>query len=191
MGSAQDNLTRLAAAVKDTPYVLMLMRHGKTEPYSDNGDAARELTDAGRKQAKAMAKTLESLGLVPNVVASSAAKRARQTTDRMLKVFGDGPDARYHMDLYDGGMQALLDELVHTKESDHKLLIVCHEPTVSIAAQWLSDPDAQGAEATALSEMSIGFSPASVAVLGGSEPFAQWSLHHAAPLALLRPGNVE
>ncbi|MDD6460919.1 MAG: phosphoglycerate mutase family protein [Bifidobacteriaceae bacterium] len=185
------DMDAIAKAVKSTPYVLMLMRHGKTEGFSKNGDAGRELTDKGRKQAKAMAKTLEGLGLVPDVIASSAAKRARQTTDRMLKVFGDGPDARYHMDLYDGGMQALLDELVHTKPTDHTLLIVCHEPTVSIAAQWLSDSSVQGEGAKALSEMSLGFSPASIAVLGGTEPFAQWSLHHAQPLAFLRPGNVE
>lgn len=180
----------LKEAVAETPYVLMLMRHGKTEPYSKGGDVARELTDQGRRQAKAMARTLEDLGLVPDIIASSAAKRARQTADRMLTVFGDGPDARYHMDLYDGGMQALLDELVHTKPSDRRLLIVCHEPTVSIAAQWLCDPDAQGDAALALGEMSLGFSPASVAVLGGDGPFATWALHHAMPLALLRPGSL-
>ncbi|OZG51508.1 phosphoglycerate mutase [Pseudoscardovia radai] len=183
------NLKKIGKQAADVPHVLVLMRHGKAEAMSQGGDAERELTDKGRKQAKRMAKALEEMGLVPDVIASSAATRARQTTDRMLQVFGDKPTVAYHMDLYEGGMQALLDEMDHTKPTHRVLLIVCHEPTVSEAAQWLVDPD-QG-KPQVLGEMRLGFSPASVAILGSDKPFAEWGLHEGRPLAFVRAGDLD
>ena len=85
------SLKKVAKKAKDYKYVLMVMRHAKTEPFGNGGDAGRELTDKGRKQAKSVAKGLASFKLVPDRIACSSATRARQTCDRMLKVFGDDP----------------------------------------------------------------------------------------------------
>ena len=52
------SLKKVAKKAKDYKYVLLVMRHAKTEPFGDGGDAGRELTDKGRKQAKAVAKGL-------------------------------------------------------------------------------------------------------------------------------------
>ena len=83
------SLKKVAKKAKDYKYVLLVMRHAKTEPFGDGGDAGRELTDKGRKQAKAVAKGLTAHKMVPTRIACSSATRARQTCDRMLKVFGD------------------------------------------------------------------------------------------------------
>ena len=83
------SLKKVAKKAKDYKYVLLVMRHAKTEPFGDGGDAGRELTDKGRKQAKAVAKGLAAHKMVPTRIACSSATRARQTCDRMLKVFGD------------------------------------------------------------------------------------------------------
>ena len=48
------SLKKVAKKAKDYKYVLLVMRHAKTEPFGDGGDAGRELTDKGRKQAKAV-----------------------------------------------------------------------------------------------------------------------------------------
>ena len=85
------SLKKVAKKAKDYKYVLLVMRHAKTEPFGDGGDAGRELTDKGRKQAKAVAKGLAAHKMVPTRIACSSATRARQTCDRMLKVFGDDP----------------------------------------------------------------------------------------------------
>lgn len=50
------SLKKVAKKAKDYKYVLLVMRHAKTEPFGDGGDAGRELTDKGRKQAKASPK---------------------------------------------------------------------------------------------------------------------------------------
>ena len=48
------SLKKVAKKAKDYKYVLMVMRHAKTEPFGNGGDAGRELTDKGRKQAKSV-----------------------------------------------------------------------------------------------------------------------------------------
>ena len=76
------------------------MRHAKAEPFGDKGDSERELTDKGLKQAKAVGKGIESLGLVPDQISCSSVTRTRQTLDRMLKTFGDKPIVDYRISLY-------------------------------------------------------------------------------------------
>ena len=58
------SLKKVAKKAKDYKYVLLVMRHAKTEPFGDGGDAGRELTDKGRKQAKAVAKGLAAPGWI-------------------------------------------------------------------------------------------------------------------------------
>ena len=135
-------LSKVAKTAKKYDHILIIMRHAKAEPFGDKGDSERELTDKGLKQAKAVGKGIESLGLVPDQISCSSATRTRQTLDRMLKTFGDKPIVDYRISLYDGGVQAVFDELAHVKAKNRVFMIVGHEPTVSISAQWLPPPDA-------------------------------------------------
>ena len=176
------SLKKVAKKAKDYKYVLLVMRHAKTEPFGDGGDAGRELTDKGRKQAKAVAKGLTAHKMVPTRIACSSATRARQTCDRMLKVFGDDPKVDYRQSLYEGGVQSVFDELAQTKEKHRELLVLGHEPTVSIACQWLASSES---DATLLDLLNLGMSPASLAVFGSNEPFNQWQLHSGELIALL------
>ena len=81
-------LSKVAKAAKKYDHILIIMRHAKAEPFGDKGDSERELTDKGLKQAKAVGKGIESLGLVPDQISCSSVTRTRQTLDRMLKTFG-------------------------------------------------------------------------------------------------------
>ncbi len=74
-----------------------------------------------------MGKGVEALGLVPDRISCSSATRTRQTLDRMLKTFGDKPIVDYRISLYDGGVQAVFDELAHVKDKTHVFMIVGHE----------------------------------------------------------------
>ena len=121
------SLKKVAKKAKEYKYVLLAMRHAKTEPFGGNGsDGGRELTDKGRKQAKAVAKGLAAFKMVPTRIACSSATRARQTCDRMLKVFGDDPKVDYRQSLYEGGVQSVFDELAQTKEKHRTLLVLGH-----------------------------------------------------------------
>ena len=151
------------------------MRHAKAEPFGDKGDSERELTDKGLKQAKAVGKGIESLGLVPDQISCSSVTRTRQTLDRMLKTFGDKPIVDYRISLYDGGVQAVFDELAHVKAKNRVFMIVGHEPTVSISAQWLASADL----------LNLGLSPASIVIMGSNKPFDEWQVHSGELLAVI------
>ena len=94
--------------------------------------------------------------MVPTRIACSSATRARQTCDRMLKVFGDDPKVDYRQSLYEGGVQSVFDELAQTKEKHRELLVLGHEPTVSIACQWLASSES---DAMLLDMLNLGMSP--------------------------------
>ena len=182
------SLKKVAKKTKEYKYVLLAMRHAKTEPFGGNGsDVGRELTDKGRKQAKTVAKGLAAFKMVPTRIACSSATRARQTCDRMLKVFGDDPKVDYRQSLYEGGVQSVFDELAQTKEKHRTLLVLGHEPTISIACQWLASTES---DPTLLDLLNLAC-PASIAVFGSNEPFNQWQLHSGELIALLTAKDFE
>lgn len=175
-------LGKVAKAAKKYSHVLIIMRHAKAEPFGDSGDSARALTEKGYKQAKIVGKGLEALGLVPDQISCSSAKRTRETLDRMLKTFGDGPQVDYRLSLYEGGVQSVFDELAHAKSKTRVFLIVGHEPTMSISAQWLASADSDGER---LDLLNLGLSPASVVILVSDKPFNEWQVHSGELLAVI------
>ena len=175
-------LSKVAKAAKKYDHILIIMRHAKAEPFGDKGDSERELTDKGLKQAKAVGKGIEALGLVPDQISCSSVTRTRQTLDRMLKTFGDKPIVDYRISLYDGGVQAVFDELAHVKAKNRVFMIVGHEPTVSISAQWLASADSDGER---LDLLNLGLSPASIVIMGSNKPFDEWQVHSGELLAVI------
>ena len=176
------NVNKVAKKAKGYDHILLVMRHAKAEPFNTDGDRSREITDKGNKQAKKVAKGLVGMKLMPGRIACSAATRAEQTLARMLKTFGDKPTVDYRQSLYDGGMQSIFDELAHTKPKTRVLLVVGHEPTVSICSQWLASSDSDPAM---LDLLNLGLAPASVVVFGSNKPFDQWQTHSGDLLAVI------
>ena len=138
-------LSKVAKAAKKYDHILIIMRHAKAEPFGDKGDSERELTDKGLKQAKAVGKGIESLGLVPDQISCSSVTRTRQTLDRVFMIVG-------------------------------------HEPTVSISAQWLASADSDGER---LDLLNLGLSPASIVIMGSNKPFDEWQVHSGELLAVI------
>ncbi|WP_081450365.1 SixA phosphatase family protein [Bifidobacterium gallicum] len=164
------------------------MRHAKTEPFHASGDFNRELTDKGLKQAKTMAKGLRELGLVPDQIDCSSAVRAKQTCMRMLKTFGDKPKVDWHKSLYGDGMQAVFDALHGCKEKRHTLMVLGHEPTVSMASQWLANP---ASDQHLLDLLNLGLPTATCVIFGSSAPFKSWDMRQATLLAVLGPKDFD
>ena len=165
-------LGKVAKAAKKYEHVLIIMRHAKAEPFGSGFDRDRTLTDKGLKQAKIIGKGL----------ASSSAIRTKQTLERMLKTFGDEPIVDYRLSLYEVGVQAVLDELAHTKEKTRVLMVISHEPMVSISSQWLAAADSSPA---LLDLLNLGLSPAQVVIFGSDKPFDQWQVRSAELLAVI------
>ncbi|PJM79908.1 SixA phosphatase family protein [Bifidobacterium scaligerum] len=175
-------LNKVAKAAKKYKHVLIVMRHAKAEPFGEKGDRDRNLTDKGLKQAKSVGKGLVALGLSPEQISCSSAMRTRQTLDRMLKSFDGEPIVDYRLSLYEGGVQSVFDELSHVKPKIHVFMIVGHEPTVSIASQWLASADS---DTERLDLLNLGLAPASVVIMGSDKPFDEWQVHSGELIAVI------
>lgn len=175
------NLTKISKEAHKYEYILIVMRHAKAEKNSRD-DVDRELTDKGLKQAKKVAKALDGMNLVPDVLAVSGAKRARQTAERLLKVFGDKPEVSYHKKLYTDGMSEISEILSSTKKKKNILMIVGHEPSMSEAAQWWADSTKHS---STYDMLQLGLSTASFVILASHKPLNNWDLHEADVLAVV------
>lgn len=182
------SIKKIAKKAHHSKYVLLLMRHAKSLAPSMGDDWGRDLSDKGLKQSKIMAKGLESMKLVPDYIACSSANRTEQTVKRMLKRFGDKPIVSYRKSLYDGGMQSVMDELCAIRSESKITMIIGHEPTMSMAAQWLSSPDS---DPDVLGTMRLGLSNASIVVLVSETPFATCGLRGAKALGIISPKDFE
>ncbi len=85
---------KLVASMKDaTMKTLMLLRHAKSSwKDSDLADHERPLNKRGKKTAPQMGRLLSTEGLVPDLILSSTAVRARETAEAVAKSSGyEGP----------------------------------------------------------------------------------------------------
>jgi phosphohistidine phosphatase len=112
---------------------LYLIRHAEAVNRSDPNyaDEDRPLTDDGRTQAQALAKSLVARGVQFNAVISSPLVRARQTAEEMLQnMTGPLAELEFCRHLAPGGKaRKLLRFLIGT--SSESVALIGHEPDLS------------------------------------------------------------
>ncbi len=115
---------------------LILLRHGKAEDTSLDGDFSRALVEKGRKQARQAAKLLQSAGVLPDIVLTSPLLRARQTAEEFCETAGiPGPVIQGWLAC---GMapDAAIRELAAFRDFK-RVAIVGHEPDFSQLIEWI------------------------------------------------------
>lgn len=106
---------------------LILMRHAKTEPWSEGiDDFGRALTPQGHADATRMAEELVALGWSPERILVSSARRARETCSEAAKVF-TGEKVRPMESLYLTGVRGLK-EAVSQNDGAATLMVIGHNP---------------------------------------------------------------
>jgi len=106
---------------------LILMRHAKTEPWSEGiDDFGRALTPQGHWDAKRMAEELVALGWAPEQILVSSARRARETCAEVATVV-TGEKVRPMESLYLTGVRGL-NEAVTQNDQAATLMVVGHNP---------------------------------------------------------------
>jgi phosphohistidine phosphatase len=121
---------------------LLLLRHAKSS-WDDPRlpDHARPINARGRRNAAAMAEAMRELGLVPDVVLVSSARRTLQTLEALSPI--EGSPLIEPMDaLYLAPWQALLDVLRGVRETARSVLLVGHNPGLHELAMALAGPAA-------------------------------------------------
>ena len=107
---------------------LLLLRHAKSS-WDDPrlSDHARPLNARGRRGAQAMASAMRDLGLAPDIVLVSSARRTLQTLEALAPL--DGPPLIEPMDdLYLAPWQRLLDVLRQVPDTARSVLLIGHNP---------------------------------------------------------------
>ncbi|MDJ0791831.1 MAG: histidine phosphatase family protein [Acidimicrobiia bacterium] len=118
---------------------LMLLRHGKSDwDAGSPDDHSRPLAPRGVRSARRMGEALRDLGLVPELVVSSSATRARSTAE--LARLEGGWDSRLVLDerLYGASVFDTLSVAEEHGTGHERIMLVGHEPTWSLTVHHVT-----------------------------------------------------
>ena len=108
---------------------LLLMRHGKSSWKDDDlADEERPLKKRGQKDAKRIAKEILKHDLMPELILSSSAERARETVEILVDHLDYQNQIKYSHNLYMGEPQDFIDALQELTDNEGIVMIVAHNP---------------------------------------------------------------
>jgi phosphohistidine phosphatase len=109
---------------------LLLMRHAKSS-WDEAGlkDYDRPLSNRGRRDAPKMGQFLKNSGYKPDLIISSPAKRAMETTGLVAESAGVEKDRiEWNDDFYFSSVNSYLESISRVNSGINKLLLVGHNP---------------------------------------------------------------
>jgi len=118
---------------------LLLLRHAKSSREDSSlADFDRPLNDRGKDDAKLMGRYLRSQNPVAEAVISSPARRARQTTELLLKAANVSVVPSFDDRIYEADLQRLLTVVSEIDPSHNLVLLVGHNPGFEELAESLT-----------------------------------------------------
>ena len=108
---------------------LYLLRHAKSS-WKDESllDIERPLNGRGRRASQTVGGFLKREKIIPDLVLSSSAIRARQTTDIVIEAAKLSTDVRFDERIYEADTRRLLEVLNQVEKSKKTVLLVGHNP---------------------------------------------------------------
>lgn len=164
----------------------MLARHAQAVGFATT-DHDRELTAAGRAEARALGGWLAAEGVAPERAIVSDALRARSTWDEVRSETGWDVEAEPSEEWYAVSPEAALDLLRLVPEGTGTLLVLGHNPTIASLASLLDDGEG---DADAGARMVLGFPPGAAVVLDPGVPWADLGPATASVRAFHAPGHA-
>ena len=119
-----------------------MIRHAKSSWANPlQSDFERPLNDRGMRDAPIMAEKLKKLGIIPDLIIASTAKRAKQTAKKIAKELGYDPDnIKWEEKLYHC-IPSVFDEVIYeVGDAIKTIFIVAHNPGITGFVNQLS-PD--------------------------------------------------
>ncbi len=108
---------------------LVLLRHAKSDWSEPVVDFDRSLNERGESSIAVIAQNLQAKSIVPQIVMSSPAKRAKQTILGVAAIAGYAVDAiSWQQDLYHASIDTLLACLAACPEKYQTVLLTGHNP---------------------------------------------------------------
>jgi phosphohistidine phosphatase len=108
---------------------LLVLRHAKSS-WDDPAlsDFERPLNDRGKRTAPFMGKFIADNGLIPDVIVSSPASRARETTESIADAMQYSGDAIFDPDIYEASPNKLVRAVSKISDEHQTAMIVGHNP---------------------------------------------------------------
>jgi phosphohistidine phosphatase len=134
---------------------LLLLRHAKSS-WKDTGqdDFDRPLNGRGLKAAPQMGKFLRKQKVQPDLVLSSPAERARQTTALVVEAAGLAAALRYDERIYEANVERLLEVVSQIEEGAQVVLLVGHNPGLEQLLEHLTG-EQEALPTAALAQISL------------------------------------
>lgn len=170
-----------------SPRELFILRHAKSDWGSDaERDFDRPLNGRGKKDAPRMGRWMKERGLIPDLVISSPAKRAKGTVKAVIKALGMSKnDIHWEEGIYEASLPALLELLRGLPPAARRVLLVGHNPGLEELVTYLVSP-------SQLPDPPVGFlKTATLAWLEFDAPWKETERGGADLAQLMRPKQVE
>ena len=169
---------------------LLILRHAKSS-WDDPklSDHARPLNSRGRKSAGAMRRAMRDLGLAPDVVLVSSARRTLQTLEA-LEPWDEQPLIEPMDQLYLANAAQLLGVLRQVSETARSVLLIGHNPGLHDLAMLLVGPVAMTGETRNISGLAEGYPTGALTEFSIVGPWSQLSEGGGRLLRFLAPRDL-
>ncbi len=112
--------------------ILYIMRHGqKNESQSDQYDYDVELTQQGVEDTIKVSQKLKEKKILPDLIISSPAIRARQTVEIISETLGYKKNIMYNAVIYQAFLNEFMESITYTFDTVDTLLVVGHNPALT------------------------------------------------------------
>ena len=118
---------------------VLILRHGKSSwKHPELADHDRPLNKRGKHDSPLMGRLLKKKGLVPEIIVSSTATRARSTAEAVAKASGYRGEIILNKSLYAAGPQAYLGVMHDLSDEYVRVLIIGHNPGLEELVEMLT-----------------------------------------------------
>jgi phosphohistidine phosphatase len=127
------------SAPDDVVKALYLLRHAKSSwDDQDLPDHDRPLAPRGQRAARKLADHLLRVGVTPELVLCSTARRATETLDAIMPAFEPAPEVRLEEELYHASAEDLVRRVEQIPATVPSVLLIGHNPSIQAAALALA-----------------------------------------------------
>ncbi|PLY04612.1 MAG: phosphoglycerate mutase [Arcobacter sp.] len=114
---------------------LYILRHAqKDESKPEQYDYDIELTQKGEENSKLLGEKLKSKNILPDLIVSSPAIRARKTAENVSEKIGYTKSVMYNEVIYQAFLHEIVESITYTFDTVDSLMIVGHNPSLSALA---------------------------------------------------------
>lgn len=122
-----------------TVKILFLLRHAKSDWGDDSQpDFERPLNPRGDRDSKAVGAYLMQKSTKPDLILSSSATRARETTENLVTSSGLPTEVRFDQRIYEANREQLLEVIAEIESSVESVLMVGHNPGIEALLHFVT-----------------------------------------------------